>query len=53
VAREIKRTFASKYAKEVSLAEALLKEIAVYGKQASSEKYLINPNKGLHRDRRY
>ena len=49
VAAEIKTTFASKYTKEVSLAEALqLKEIAVYGKQATGEKYLINPNKGLH-----
>ncbi len=49
VAAEIKTTFASKYTREVSLAEALqLKEIAVYGKQATGEKYLINPNKGLH-----
>ena len=48
VAREIKTTFASRYTKEVSLAEALQpKEIAVYGKQATGEKYLINPNKGL------
>ncbi len=48
VAAEIKTTFASSYSREVSLAEALqLKEIAVYGKQATGEKYLINPNKGL------
>lgn len=48
VAAEIKTTFASSYTREVSLAEALqLKEIAVYGKQATGEKYLINPNKGL------
>jgi NADPH2:quinone reductase len=48
VAQEIKTTFASRYTKEVSLAEALqLREIAVYGKQATGEKYLINPNKGL------
>ena len=48
VAREIKTTFASSYTKEVSLAEALkLSEIAVYGKQATGEKYLINPSKGL------
>ena len=48
VAAEIKTTFASRYTREVSLAEALqLKEIAVYGKQATGEKYLINPNKGL------
>jgi NADPH2:quinone reductase len=48
VAREIKTTFASSYTKEVSLAEALRPEaIAVYGKQATGEKYLINPSKGL------
>ena len=48
VAAEVKTTFASSYVKEVSLAEALqLDEIAVYGKQATGEKYLINPNKGL------
>jgi NADPH2:quinone reductase len=47
VAAEIKTTFASHYTKEVSLAEALqLDAIAVYGKQATGEKYLINPNKG-------
>jgi NADPH:quinone reductase len=47
VAAEIKTTFASTYAKEVSLAEALrIEEIMVYGKQATGEKYLINPNKG-------
>jgi NADPH2:quinone reductase len=46
VAAEIKTTFASSYTKEVSLAEALqLTEIAIYGKQATGEKYLINPNK--------
>jgi len=48
VASEIKTTFASTYTKEVSLTAALrLEEIAVYGKQATGEKYLINPNKGL------
>jgi hypothetical protein len=26
-----------------------LEEIAVYGKQATGQKYLINPNKGLGR----
>ncbi len=46
VAREVKTTFASSYTKEVSLAEALqLDAIAVYTKQATGEKYLINPNK--------
>lgn len=48
VAAEIKTTFASSYTREVSLAEALtLEAIAVYGKQATGEKYLLNPNKGL------
>jgi NADPH2:quinone reductase len=47
VAREIKTTFASHYTREVSLTEALrLDAIAVYGRQATGEKYLINPNKG-------
>lgn len=46
VATEIKTTFASSYAKQVSLDEVLsLSEIAVYGKQATGEKYLVNPNK--------
>jgi NADPH:quinone reductase len=32
----------------VSLAEALrLEEVAVYSKQATGQKYLINPNKGI------
>ncbi len=45
VAAEIKTTFASTYTKEVSLAEALsLDAISVYGKQATGEKHLINPN---------
>jgi NADPH:quinone reductase len=44
VAAEIKTTFASHYTKEVSLAQALsLEAIAVYGKQATGEKYLIKP----------
>jgi NADPH:quinone reductase len=44
VAREIKTTFASHYTREVSLAEALsLEAIAVYGKQATGEKFLIRP----------
>jgi NADPH2:quinone reductase len=46
VADEIKTTFASHYTQEVSLVEALsLDAIAVYGQQATGEKYLINPNK--------
>ena len=48
VVAELKTTFASHYTREVSLAEALsLEAIAVYGKQATGEKYLINPSKGL------
>jgi NADPH2:quinone reductase len=48
VAAEIKTTFASTYTKTVSLAGALqLDEIAVYSKQATGEKYLIDPNAGL------
>jgi NADPH2:quinone reductase len=44
VAREVKTTFASHYAREISLEEVLsLEAIAVYGKQATGEKYLINP----------
>jgi NADPH:quinone reductase len=48
VAAEIKTTFASQYTKEVSLAEALqLDAIHTYGKQATGQKFLVNPNKGL------
>jgi NADPH2:quinone reductase len=44
VAAQIKTTFASHYTSEVSLAGALsLEAIAVYGKQATGEKYLILP----------
>ena len=44
VAAEIDTTFASHYTAEVSLAGALAPEaIAVYGKQATGEKYLIKP----------
>jgi len=47
VAREIQTTFASRYTREVSLVEALhLDRIADYGRQATGEKYLINPAKG-------
>jgi NADPH:quinone reductase-like Zn-dependent oxidoreductase len=46
VVAELKTTFASHYTKEVSLQEALqLDNIAVYGKRATGEKFLINPNK--------
>lgn len=48
VASEIHTTFKSSYTKEVSLAEVVsLDAIKVYGKQATGEKYLINPNKDL------
>ena len=48
VASEIKTTFASGYTREVSLAEALqLEAVAVYAKQATGEKFLINPNKDV------
>jgi len=46
VADEIKTTFASHYTKEISLEEVLQPEnIKVYSKQATGEKYLVNPNK--------
>lgn len=46
VAAELKTTFASRYTKEVSMVEALsLGEIAVYSKQATGEKYLLNPSR--------
>ncbi len=51
VAAELKTTFASSYAKQVSLAEALqLEAISVYGRRATGGKYLINPNKGQVHD---
>jgi NADPH:quinone reductase-like Zn-dependent oxidoreductase len=46
VVAELKTTFASHYTQVVSLREALqLSHLAVYGKRATGEKYLINPNK--------
>jgi NADPH2:quinone reductase len=48
VIAELKTTFASSYAKEISLVEALQPEaIAVYGQRATGTKYLINPNKAV------
>jgi NADPH2:quinone reductase len=45
VAAEIKTTFASHYTRQVSLVEALsLDAIAVYSRQATGEKFLLNPN---------
>jgi len=47
VVGELKTTFASHYTRVVSLQEALdLANIAIYGKRATGEKFLINPNKG-------
>jgi NADPH2:quinone reductase len=47
VVAELKTTFASRYAKEISLAAALqLENVAAYGKFGTGEKYLINPSKG-------
>jgi NADPH2:quinone reductase len=49
VVAELKTTFASRYTREVSLHEALrLDAIAVYAKQATGEKFLLVPNKGLN-----
>jgi len=49
VAAELKTTFASSYAGEVSLVEALdLDTIAIYGRSTTGHKYLINPNKDLN-----
>lgn len=48
VAREIKTTFASHYAKTISLPEMLSAEaVAGYNKKSTGEKYLVNPNMGL------
>lgn len=44
VAREIKTTFASHYTREISLPQVVsLEALAVYGKQATGEKFLIRP----------
>jgi NADPH2:quinone reductase len=46
VAAELKTTFASRYARSISLKEALTPEaIAAYGKRATGEKYLIDPSR--------
>ncbi len=45
VADEVRTTFASSYAAEISLANALLPEtLQTYEKKATGEKYLINPH---------
>lgn len=46
VAAELKTTFASTYARRITLREALSPEmIARYGKQSTGEKYLITPHR--------
>jgi NADPH:quinone reductase-like Zn-dependent oxidoreductase len=46
VVKGLKTTFASHYTRVISLPEVLdLKNIAVYNKRATGEKFLINPNK--------
>ena len=46
VARDISTTFASHYTQEISLAEMMQPEIIRgYAKQATGEKYLVNPHK--------
>ena len=48
VTDELRTTFASNYTRQVSLTEMLqLDAIAGYGKAATGEKFLLNPNKGL------
>ena len=46
VAKEIKTTFASSYAQEISFEEMLQPEIIIsYAKQSTGQKYLVNPHK--------
>ena len=48
VAAELKTTFKSHYAREISLTEALeLDTMAQYGSRSTGGKFLLNPNKGL------
>jgi len=47
VADELKTTFASRYSREISLPEALQRDVILgYCKRATGEKYLINPSRG-------
>jgi NADPH2:quinone reductase len=51
VAAELKTTFASGYAGQVSLKEALdLKIIGIYAKATTGKKYLISPNKDINKN---
>lgn len=46
VAAELTTTFASTYAREISLAEMMQPEtIAAYNKRSTGAKYLVNPNR--------
>ena len=46
IAKEIKTTFASKYAKEISFEEMLQPEVInSYAKQSTGNKFLVNPHK--------
>jgi NADPH2:quinone reductase len=48
VVSELRTTFASHYSREISLVEALQPDvIAAYGRRATGEKFLLNPNKGF------
>ncbi|HYJ99428.1 MAG TPA: NADH oxidase, partial [Burkholderiaceae bacterium] len=48
VASELKTTFASHYSHEISLPEALQRDvIQAYNKRATGAKFLINPSRGL------
>jgi len=48
VVDELKSTFARHCTAEISLAEALQRDvIAAYSKKTTGEKYMINPAKGL------
>jgi NADPH:quinone reductase len=50
VAAELKTTFASRYARQLSLAEALQPAaIALYNQRATGTKVLLDPNKGVTR----
>jgi NADPH2:quinone reductase len=52
VAREVKTTFASHYAKTVSLVEALQPdEISIYAAKKTGTKYLLAPSRGRRDDR--
>jgi NADPH2:quinone reductase len=51
VLAELKTTFASRYAKEISLADALrLSEVREYTKRSTGAKYLINPGRDIAAD---